>query len=103
MEPQTRYVTSADGTRIAFSTVGRGRPLVLHFPPALAAMEARWRSDQWRGGVKRLAEGRMVVQFDQRGFGLSQREVDDLSLEARVSDLKAVIDRVGASEVDLLG
>jgi len=29
MELQTRYVTSADGTRIAISTLGQGRPLVI--------------------------------------------------------------------------
>jgi pimeloyl-ACP methyl ester carboxylesterase len=45
----------------------------------------------------------MVVLYDIRGFGLSQRETNDLSLGARVNDLKAVIDRVSASEVDLMG
>ncbi len=29
MEPQIRFCTSADGTRIAYSTVGEGQPLVL--------------------------------------------------------------------------
>jgi pimeloyl-ACP methyl ester carboxylesterase len=65
-------------------------------------MEAYWHIPKWREGVERLAGRRLVVHYDPRGYGLSQREVNDLSLEARVNDLAAVVDRLGATEVDLL-
>jgi hypothetical protein len=39
----------------------------------------------------------------RRGTGHSQRDVADLSLEAMISDLEAVVDRAGVAEVSLLG
>jgi pimeloyl-ACP methyl ester carboxylesterase len=50
-----------------------------------------------------LAQGRSVVRFDHRGIGLSERDVTDISLEARVSDLVAVVEHCGAEDIDLLG
>jgi class 3 adenylate cyclase len=102
MEPQIQYVRSADGTRIAMSTIGRGRPLVVDTGLVWATMEAFGRIPNWREGVERLAERRLVVHYDNRGRGLSDREVTDFSLDARLNDLTAVIDRLDAPEVDLL-
>ncbi len=103
MEPRIRYVKSADGTRIAMSTLGRGRPLIAVFEVWLSSMDSYWQVPEVRNGLERLARGRTVVRFDHRGVGLSEREVGDLSLDARVSDLAAVIDQLGSAEVDLLG
>ncbi len=103
MEPQTQYVRSADGTRIAVSTVGRGGPpLVVDSGIAWLTMETRWQVPAWRKGVEQLAEGRAVVGFDNRGFGLSDRDVQDFSLEARLADLRAVVSRLGTA-IDLMG
>jgi pimeloyl-ACP methyl ester carboxylesterase/DNA-binding CsgD family transcriptional regulator len=44
-----------------------------------------------------------VLRYDERGCGLSDRTVEDVSLEARVADLEAVIDAVGFERVALLG
>ncbi len=96
MELQTRYVTSADGTRIAMQTLGRGRPLVMVSEIWLTAMETYWVVPEIRENLERLAQRRTVVRFDHRGIGLSEREVTDISLDARVSDLVAVVDHCGA-------
>jgi class 3 adenylate cyclase len=45
----------------------------------------------------------MVVLFDRRGVGGSQREVDDVSLEVQVADLTAVIDALRLERFDLMG
>ena len=103
MELQTRYVTSADGTRIAMSTLGQGRPLVLVYEIWLTSMETYWQVPGVRENLQRLARHRTIVRFDHRGIGLSEREVADISLDARVSDLAAVVDHIGAEEIDLLG
>jgi pimeloyl-ACP methyl ester carboxylesterase len=94
-ELQTRYVTSADGTRIATSTLGRGRPLIAVFEIWMSSMESYWQVPQVRKGLEQLARRRTVVRFDLRGVGLSERQVADLSLDARVSDLAAVVDHFG--------
>jgi len=103
MELQTRYVTSADGTRIAISTLGQGHPLVIVQEIWLTAMETYWAVPEIRENLERLAQRRTLVRFDHRGIGLSEREVSDISLEARLSDLTAVVDHCGAEKIDLLG
>jgi pimeloyl-ACP methyl ester carboxylesterase/DNA-binding CsgD family transcriptional regulator len=44
-----------------------------------------------------------VLRYDERGCGLSDRDVEDLSLDARVADLEAVIDAAGLERFALLG
>ena len=102
MEPQVRYVTSADGTRIATWRLGKGAPLVHVTSIWAQPMEALWLiPTDWRH-LERLAAKRMVVLYDNRGQGLSDRDVDDFSLEARVSDLAAVVESLRVPDVDLM-
>ena len=42
-----------------------------------------------------MAQKRMVVRYDGRGSGLSDRDVTDYSLEAHLLDLDAVVERLG--------
>jgi class 3 adenylate cyclase len=61
---------------------------------------------EWQQGsdfFDQLAANWSVVQYDPRGVGLSDRDVADLSLEARISDLEAVVDRVGMETFALHG
>jgi len=44
-----------------------------------------------------------VLRYDERGCGLSDRDVEDVSIDARVADLEAVIDAAGTERVALLG
>ena len=50
-----------------------------------------------------LGEHLRFIQFDGRGTGHSQRDVTDLSLEAYLGDIDAVIDAAEAQAVVLLG
>jgi pimeloyl-ACP methyl ester carboxylesterase len=43
------------------------------------------------------------VRYDERGSGLSDREVDDLSFDAWVRDLETVVDAAGLDRFPLLG
>ena len=69
----------------------------------LTHLEFDWESPVWRHWLEGLAEGNTVLRYDERGCGLSDRNVQDVSLEARVADLEAVIDAAGFERVDLLG
>ncbi len=102
MEPRIRFCTSADGTRIAYATLGEGSPLVF-VPYWDANLELEWKRPDVRSFIESLGRGHLYVQFDRRGFGASQREVDDLSLAAHVADLAAVVDHLQQERVDLLG
>ena len=102
MDPQIRYVRSADGTRIAVSTIGQGPPLVYLPSGWLDSVEMYWQIPETRANLERLAERRKLVLFDPRGSGLSERDVSDYSLGARLDDLAAVVDSLDAQVVDLL-
>ncbi len=69
----------------------------------LTHLEFDWESPVWRHWVEGLADGHAVLRYDERGCGLSDRDVEDLSLDARVGDLEAVIDAAGLERVALLG
>ena len=69
----------------------------------LTHLEFDWESPLWRHWLEGLADGRMVLRYDERGCGLSDRDAEDVSLDARVADLKAVIDAAEFERVALLG
>jgi pimeloyl-ACP methyl ester carboxylesterase/DNA-binding CsgD family transcriptional regulator len=69
----------------------------------LTHLEHDWGSPVWRHWLVGLAEGNTVLRYDERGCGLSDWSVEDLSLDARVADLEAVIDAAGFERVVLLG
>jgi class 3 adenylate cyclase/pimeloyl-ACP methyl ester carboxylesterase len=102
MEPQIRFCTSADGTRIAYATLGEGPPL-LFVNGFGGSVELDWGSLESRAFFERLAERRFFVWFDRRGVGASQREVDDFSLDAHIADVTAVADHLQLEQFDLLG
>jgi class 3 adenylate cyclase len=104
MEPQIRYVRSADGTNIAYSVVGSGRPLVyVGSPTTVLTLETDWHIARARRGIERLAAGRTVVRTDARGRGLSDHEATDQSLDAHVDDIRCVVEALSQESVDLLG
>ena len=88
-----QYAKAADGVRIAFGTAGSGPALVR--VPSLPFSHSQMEWQQGSDFFDQLAANWSVVQYDPRGVGLSDREVADLSLEARISDLEAVVDRLG--------
>jgi class 3 adenylate cyclase len=94
MEPQFRFCTSADGTRIAYATFGSGSPLLYANTPVLS-MDAQFQVPEARAYFEALASRAHVVMFDRRGTGASRREVDDLSPEAEARDIAAVADAAG--------
>ena len=88
MEPQIRYVRSDDGTNIAYSVVGSGRPLVyVGSPTTILTLETDWHIPRVRRSIERLAEGRLFVHTDARGRGLSDHDATDRSLDAHVAAL----------------
>jgi pimeloyl-ACP methyl ester carboxylesterase/AraC-like DNA-binding protein len=100
--PQTvQYCTAEDGTRLAWSAVGDGPPLV-KTANWLNHLEFDFESPIWRGWIGHLARDFQLVRYDERGNGLSDWEAA-LSLDAFVDDLAAVVDAAGLGQFDLLG
>jgi len=99
---EIRFCSAPDGTRLAYAVHGRGPPLV-RTATWLTHLEFDWESPVWRHWLEGLADGHMVLRYDERGCGLSDRDVQDVSLEKRVADLEAVIDAAGIERAALLG
>jgi pimeloyl-ACP methyl ester carboxylesterase len=50
-----------------------------------------------------LSRGHTLVRYDARGNGISDWDVDTISLDAWVSDLETVVDAAGVERFPLLG
>jgi class 3 adenylate cyclase len=87
-----QYAQTADGVRIAYAVAGQGQPLVRIPSAPFSHCQLEWRQGDF---YDRLCQNRSVVTFDPRGTGLSDREAADYSLDARLLDLEAVVDRLG--------
>lgn len=102
MDQGIRYCTSKDGVRIAYATTGAGPPVV-RVLGWLTHLEFEQTGPFWQPWRDYLATGRQLVRYDSRGIGLSDREVTDFSLEAKVGDLEAVVDSLTLQRFDLVG
>jgi class 3 adenylate cyclase/pimeloyl-ACP methyl ester carboxylesterase len=97
-----RFCRARDGTRIAFSHVGEGSPLI-KAANWLNHLELDWTNPLFRHTIASLAREHRFYRYDGRGNGLSDWEVDDISFEAFVDDLAAVFDAAGLERAPLLG
>ena len=104
MEPRIQYATTSDGVSIAFWSIGEGLPIV-NPPPALpwSHIELEWQIPEWRHWYEHLMEDYQIVRYDNRGSGLSTRNVSESSLETHVRDLEAVVDRLNLQKFALFG
>jgi pimeloyl-ACP methyl ester carboxylesterase/DNA-binding SARP family transcriptional activator len=98
---RVQFCTANDGTGIAYSCIGDGPPLV-KTANWLNHLEFEWESPIWRHWLRELSRDRMLVRYDERGNGLSDWKVKDISFEAFVSDLETVTDTIGLNQFDLL-
>lgn len=98
---ELRFCRSADGTRIAWARHGSGPPLVIA-TCWLSHLQHDWQSPVWRHFLAALGEIATVVRYDERGHGLSDWDVEDFGLEARIADLEAVVDDAGFDRFALL-
>ena len=102
MRTHARFCTSGDGVRLAYAVTGDGPPLV-RSPHWFTHLEHDWTNPAMRPWVEDLSRRYSLVRFDQRGTGLSDREVPEISFEAHVRDLESVVDAAGLERFALLG
>ena len=97
-----RFCTSADGTRIAVASCGKGQ-VILRAAHWLSHVDYDVESPVWRPWLQALSTGNRFVRYDPRGCGLSDRHVADLSVEAWGADLDAVAASIEEPRFVLLG
>jgi pimeloyl-ACP methyl ester carboxylesterase len=99
---EIRFCSSPDGVQLAYSMIGQGPPL-MKTGNWMTHLEFDLESPIWRHLYRELAKDHTLVRYDPRGNGLSDRTVDEISFDAFVSDLEAVVDASGITRFALLG
>jgi len=93
---------TSDGVHLALATSGAGLPVV-KTANWLNHIEYDWQSPVWSPLIARLSEHFRLIRYDERGNGLSDWNVEDISFEAMVHDLETVVDGLGLKRFSLLG
>jgi class 3 adenylate cyclase/predicted alpha/beta hydrolase len=103
--PETRYVSAADGTRIAYQIHGQGRRDLLFLPGHVSHLDLHWEDPNFAEIMAALGSFARVIAVDRRGVGLSDRlSPDDLPpVEVLVSDVALVLDEVRSFDTVLIG
>jgi class 3 adenylate cyclase len=103
MEQEIRFCKTADGVRIAYAASGTGYPLLfvhgwashLEFWPKMPRFEEFVHS--------KLAQRFHYYRYDARGWGLSDRNVTDFSMEKKLLDVEAVVENAGLERFAVIG
>jgi class 3 adenylate cyclase/pimeloyl-ACP methyl ester carboxylesterase len=97
-----KYCRAPDGVRLAYAISGSG-PLLVKTGNWMNHLEYDWESPIWRHVFRGLSRDHTLIRYDARGNGMSDWDVDTLSLDAWVADLETVVDAVGVERFPLLG
>jgi len=96
------FCKAADGVKIAYAKVGSG-PVLVKTANWLNHLELDWQSPIWGKTFQQLATNHTLVRYDERGNGMSDWDVQDISMDAFLRDLEAVVDSQSLDRFPLLG
>jgi pimeloyl-ACP methyl ester carboxylesterase len=98
----TEFASAADGTRIAYETLGEGAPVVLVHGFG-ASRVITWANTNWYQTLTRA--GRRLIAIDCRGHGESGKPHDQPSYEEgrMAADILTVLDTLGIAKADIIG
>ena len=87
---QVRYLRTTDGVQLAWAEAGSG-PVLVKAANWLTHLEYDWESPVWRHWIHFLSRHFRLVRYDERGCGMTDWEVGDLSVARWTDDLEAVV------------
>jgi len=102
--PEIRFAKSGE-VHIAYQVVGDGPTDLVWIHDWISNLELQWENPLNARFLERLASFSRLLLFDKRGSGLSDRTVDlDLmSFEVRIDDVRAVMDAAGSEQAIVFG
>jgi class 3 adenylate cyclase len=101
--PETRYAKTSDDVWIAYQVVGDGASDLIIVKSWVSHLEVYREQPRFAAMVDTFANGLRVLDFDKRGTGLSDRVSRIPDLEARMDDIRAVMDAAESERAVLLG
>lgn len=103
IDARIEYVTTGDGVSLACTKFGSGPAVIYQFAnPSSSHFEMELAFEPAIRTYEAFAEIATVVRYDARNTGLSTRGVEDVSLEAHVRDLEAVMRHYGIDSAALM-
>jgi len=97
-----QFCVTSDGARLAYASTGAGYPLV-KAANWLNHLDYEWDSPLWKHWLAELTKHHRLIRYDERGNGLSQRDVKEMSFEQWVQDLEAVVAATRVDRFALMG
>lgn len=97
-----RFCNSSDNAKIAYIEMGEGLP-ILKTGNWLSDLSTDLESFIWRHFFGEFSRTNKLFSFDQRGFGLSVREIEDFSIEAQTADIEAIVSELNLESFCLFG
>ena len=99
---EVSFCRTAEGINLAVAVCGHGLPVV-KTANWMNHIEFDWQSPVWSPLLRRLAEQFRLIRYDERGTGLSDWDVADISFETFVRDLETVVDALRLDRFALFG
>ncbi|MEO8034660.1 MAG: alpha/beta fold hydrolase [Acidobacteriota bacterium] len=98
-----RFLQTDDGVKLAWAEAGTG-PLLVKAANWMTHLEFEWESPVWRHWIRFLSGHFRYVRYDERGCGLTDWNVSELTIERWMDDLERVIEAAHPAEpLTLLG
>src|SRR6476620_8363217 len=85
-----QYLRTPDGVRLAWAETGAG-PVLVKAANWLTHLEYEWESPVWRHWIRFFSDHFRFFRYDERGCGMTDWKVGDLSFDLWVQDLEAVV------------
>ena len=102
MTAPIRYARSGD-VNVAYQVTGDGPFDLVLVPGFFSHLEIDWEYPGMARMLDRLGSFARLIRFDKRGTGLSDRSVGLPDFEARMDDVRAVMDAAGSAQASLFG
>ena len=94
LRQRIRYLRTEDGVQLAWAEIGRG-PVLVKTANWLSHLEYELESPVWGHWIRFFGHHFRFLRWDERGCGLTDRDVDDLSFERWLHDIDAVVEASG--------
>lgn len=92
-----RYLRTRDGVQLAWAEAGAG-PTLIKAANWMTHLEYEWESPVWRHWIRFFSDHFRFIRHDERGCGMTDWNVGDLSFERWVEDLEALVAVVNPQE-----
>jgi pimeloyl-ACP methyl ester carboxylesterase/DNA-binding CsgD family transcriptional regulator len=92
-----RYLRTADGVQLAWAEIGSG-PTLVKAANWLSHLEYELESPAWGHWIRFFADRFRLLRWDDRGCGLTDRDVETLTFDRWLDDVDDVVAAAGVTE-----